>query len=110
MGKLEIEHLIPLAKGGTDDEINLWLACRLCNAYKGIQTDAIDPLTGASVSLFNPRLQVWHEHFSWSSEGVAVMGKTACGRATVAALQLNNDLAILVRGHWVNAGWHPPQD
>jgi len=28
---LEIEHIIPKAGGGTDDEDNLWLACRLCN-------------------------------------------------------------------------------
>ncbi|WP_260441293.1 HNH endonuclease [Microcystis sp. M31BS1] len=35
---LEIEHIIPKAKGGSDDEYNLWLACRLCNGYKGRQT------------------------------------------------------------------------
>jgi NADH:ubiquinone oxidoreductase subunit F (NADH-binding) len=28
--QLEIEHIIPKAKGGTDDEENLWLACRSC--------------------------------------------------------------------------------
>ena len=38
LGKLEIEHIIPVTKGGTDNDENLWLACRLCNAYKGIQT------------------------------------------------------------------------
>ena len=25
--RLEIEHIIPLVKGGTGDESNLWLAC-----------------------------------------------------------------------------------
>jgi len=34
MGKLEIEHLLPLAEGGTDEEENLWLACRDCNSFK----------------------------------------------------------------------------
>jgi len=29
LGVLEIEHIIPKAKGGTDEEENLWLACRL---------------------------------------------------------------------------------
>jgi len=28
---LEIEHLQPIADGGTNDEVNLWLACRNCN-------------------------------------------------------------------------------
>jgi len=33
---LEIEHLIPKSKEGTNDELNLWLACRSCNLYKGV--------------------------------------------------------------------------
>src|SRR5262249_54784110 len=27
---LEIEHIVPTAHGGTDEEENLWLACRMC--------------------------------------------------------------------------------
>lgn len=54
-GLLEIEHLLPTAKGGDDDEENLWLACRLCNGYKSVQTEASDPKTGEIVLLFNPR-------------------------------------------------------
>ena len=38
MGILEIEHIIPRVQGGSDDESNLWLACSLCNRYKGAQT------------------------------------------------------------------------
>ncbi|MCY7332966.1 MAG: HNH endonuclease [Pseudanabaena sp. CAN_BIN31] len=39
MGILEIDHIIAKATGGTDDEKNLWLACRLCNNFKApIQT------------------------------------------------------------------------
>ncbi|WP_416675394.1 HNH endonuclease [Egbenema bharatensis] len=40
MGVLEIEYIIPKAVGGSDDEENLWLACRLWNSYKGVQTHA----------------------------------------------------------------------
>ena len=50
---LEIEHIIPSGAGGTDDEENLWLACRSCNPAKGIQTQALDPLTNQNVKLFN---------------------------------------------------------
>ena len=39
---LEVDHLLPIAEGGTDDEENLWLACPLCNSYKGKQTHVID--------------------------------------------------------------------
>ncbi|BAZ03268.1 HNH endonuclease (plasmid) [Tolypothrix tenuis PCC 7101] len=110
LGILEIEHIIPTAKGGTNEEENLWLACRLCNSYKGVQTEAVDPLTGRTVKLFNPRQQKWSQHFQWSEDGSQIIGCTACGRATVVALQLNNIIAVTVRQQWVIAGWHPPQD
>jgi hypothetical protein len=104
---LEIEHLRPTAKGGSDTETNLWLACRLCNGTKGVQTEALDPLTRRTVSLFNPRAQVWSEHFRWKDAGVMVVGKTACGRATVHALQLNNEILVNVRRRWAAVGWFP---
>jgi 5-methylcytosine-specific restriction endonuclease McrA len=63
LGVLEIEHIVPLARGGTNEETNLWLSCSLCNRYKATQIDAIDPLTSATVSLFNPRKDEWHGHF-----------------------------------------------
>jgi 5-methylcytosine-specific restriction endonuclease McrA len=46
MARLEIEHIIPLARGGTDDESNLWLACPLCNGHKSDKIEALDPQTG----------------------------------------------------------------
>ena len=110
LGILEIDHIIPQAKGGTDDPDNLWLACRLCNSYKGIQTTALDPNTGKTDQLFNPRQQQWTQHFQWSSNGTQIEGKTAIGRATVNALQLNNFIAVTVREQWVQAGWHPPSN
>ena len=107
LGLLEIEHLFPRAKGGTDEEDNLWLACRLCNGFKAVQTEGPDPDGGQEVRLFNPRRQQWKEHFRWSEDGTRIMGITACGRATVLALQLNNWIAVMVRREWVAAGWHP---
>jgi hypothetical protein len=110
LGILEIDHIIPKAVGGTDNEENLWLACSLCNNYKGIQTDALDPVTQTRFTLFNPRTQQWSEHFAWSEEGTEIRGVTDCGRATVTALQLNNNIAVTVRRQWVSAGWHPPTE
>ena len=110
MQVLEIEHIIPKAAGGTDDEDNLWLACRLCNNAKGIQTHTYDPDTGRSRPLFNPRKQRWSRHFFWADNGVRVVGRTVCGRATIVALNLNNEIALVVRQNWVKAGWHPPED
>jgi len=36
MARLEVEHVIPKARGGTDDDSNLWLSCPLCNRHEGI--------------------------------------------------------------------------
>jgi HNH endonuclease len=110
LGFLEIEHIIPKARGGTDDEQNLWLACRLCNHYKGAETHGRDPLTGRRVRLFNPRRQQWSRHLRWSDGGLQVVGRTACGRATVVAVHLNNLIARMVRSKWIEAGWHPPTE
>lgn len=56
--QMQIEHIIPRARGGNSDEVNLWLACAWCNSYKGTSTHAADPLSGNQVPLFNPRTQI----------------------------------------------------
>ena len=107
---LELEHIIPTAVNGTDDEENLWLSCTACNRYKGTQIKARDPSTGRLVRLFNPRRQKWIRHFCWSEDGTEIIGLTACGRATVEALKLNNKLAKQARAIWRDAGIHPPKN
>jgi hypothetical protein len=111
MARLEIEHIVPLAKGGTDVESNLWLACPFCNGHKGDKTSAIDPITRQSVALFNPRTQHWFDHLHSIENGLYIIGLTSIGRATVDALHLSdNPEALTVRRYWVVAGWHPPVD
>lgn len=102
---MHVEHIVPVAAGGTSTEENLWLACLLCNGYKGSQ---VDPVTKERVPLFNPRRQRWHEHFQWSTDGIEIVGQTAIERATVVALKLNNEYLTRARRRWVMAGWHPP--
>lgn len=106
---LELEHLVPLAVGGTDDESNLWLACPICNGHKSSKTTGTDPVTHQSLPLFHPRTQNWFEHFAWSADGLRIVGLTPTGRGTVVALHLDSDpIALVVRSYWVSAGWHPP--
>ncbi|MEM9161582.1 MAG: HNH endonuclease signature motif containing protein [Cyanobacteria bacterium P01_F01_bin.4] len=110
MARLEIEHIVPISKGGSSHEENLWLACPICNRHKSDKTEAVDPQTGKLNKLFNPRTQDWIENFDWTDDGLRVIGKTPTGRATVNALNLDCDPdAIKVRSYWVLAGWHPPK-
>jgi 5-methylcytosine-specific restriction endonuclease McrA len=76
MARLEIEHIIPVAKGGDRSESNLWLSCPLCNRFKSHHISARDPDADTEVPLFNPRTQRWSEHFRWSEDGTRVIGLT----------------------------------
>ncbi len=105
----EIEHFLPIAEGGTNDEENLWLACRVCNSFKHAKTFATDPQTNKKTTFYNPRKQVWAEHFEFSDDKTEIIGKTACGRTTVIALKLNNSLSVKMRRLWVGVGWFPPK-
>ena len=73
---LAIDHIVPTAKGGATERDNLWLPCRPCNEFKGIETHALDPQTGDWAALFNPRQQTWTDHFAWGSNGTQVLGLT----------------------------------
>jgi 5-methylcytosine-specific restriction endonuclease McrA len=107
---MEIDHIIPWAEGGPTVEENLWLVCTGCNKRKGNRIAALDPETGRLVSLFDPRRNVWQEHFVWSTDGTLVAGLTPVGRVTVEALRLNRPELVRARRRWVTVGWHPPAD
>lgn len=105
---LSFDHILPRSKGGTTIFENVCLACRPCNEFKSDQTEALDPLTGKTALLFNPRQQHWNDYFSWSTDGTRVEGLTPVGRATVLALQMNHATIVVARKRWVSGGWHPP--
>ncbi|MEL6249787.1 MAG: HNH endonuclease [Cyanobacteria bacterium J06648_16] len=70
MARLEIEHILPISRGGGSDLGNLWLACPICNRYKSNKTEATEPETDRFVPLFNPRCQQWIDHFTWTDDGL----------------------------------------
>jgi HNH endonuclease len=105
-----VEHIIPLAKNGTDSLDNLALACFHCNRKKSDRTTAIDEISGEEVPLFNPRQESWQTHFIWSADGLFIIGLTPIGRATVAALALNRPRVINIRSADQSVGRHPPAD
>ena len=73
----EVEHIIPLYRGGTNDQTNLALACRACNLRKGISINGIDPESKTETSLFHPRQDNWNEHFQIETETGKINGKTS---------------------------------
>jgi hypothetical protein len=94
------DHILPTARGGLTRLDNLCLACPHCNLHKGDQTAARDARTKQLSPLFNPRTQRWNAHFRWSVDYRRLIGRTAAGRATVAALDFNTPLHMRARQMW----------
>jgi 5-methylcytosine-specific restriction endonuclease McrA len=87
--RFQIDHIIAIAHGGSDENDNLCLSCYPCNAFKGTNIAAIDPQTGNATRLFNPRLQEWNDHFRLNNDAT-INGITPEGRTTVAVLRMND--------------------
>ena len=105
-----IDHIIPLAEGGSNDLSNLALACFHCNRRKGRNQEAIDPESGQVVPLFHPRRDRWRQHFCWSEDYLHLIGITPIGRATIKALVLNRERIVAIRSADYQVGRHPPPE
>ena len=105
-----VDHIWPQLLAGDDEINNLAMAYQGCNTKKYNKTVAIDPVTGVEVSLFPPRQQGWIAYFVWSEDELTIIGLTATGRATIAALNLNRQSVVNLRRVLIPTGWHPPQD
>jgi hypothetical protein len=104
-----VDHIQPIASGGQTTLENLACACNNCNTRKLDATLVADPETGVLVPLFNPRTDDWRTHFTWSTDTLRIIPRTAIGRATEARLQLNRQGAINVRRGLLSLGeTHPP--
>lgn len=84
----EVDHVIAAKHGGQIEAENLAFACWRCNRHKGSDLGSFDPQTQTFSLLFNPRQQVWTEHFAFQEE--QMIGLTPEGRTTVSLLQLNS--------------------
>ncbi|MEJ7616626.1 MAG: HNH endonuclease signature motif containing protein [Pyrinomonadaceae bacterium] len=91
----EIDHVVAEKHDGTTEPDNLALTCWRCNRHKGSDLGSFDPQTQIFSLLFNPRRQVWTEHFIFQGEQIA--GLTPEGRTTVNLLRLNSDERLAER-------------
>jgi hypothetical protein len=94
-----VEHIVSRQHGGTDDPGGLALACDRCNAYKGPNLMSIDPDTRTVVALFNPREDLWSDHFVIRRGHIAGLTPTGC--ATVRLLNMNAPRRVELRGEWL---------
>ena len=97
----EVEHLVPQSRGCSDDLDNLALSCHACNRFKSDFVVGFDTITQQEVILFNPRTDLWDEHFAADLSTAEIIGKTQTGRATVLRLQMNRLHQVNARRHWI---------
>jgi uncharacterized protein (TIGR02646 family) len=91
-----VDHILPRSQGGPTELMNLALACVSCSLRKSARTSAVDPKTGNTAALFNPRTDDWSEHFDFTVTW-KVRGRTDTGRATIEALGMNRNAIVLIR-------------
>lgn len=83
-----VDHIVARVHGGTDDLDNICWSCTQCNLHKSSNIASVDPESGQRVDLFNPRSDVWNEHFGIGPDA-RMVGLTPKGRATVRLLDMN---------------------
>lgn len=103
-----VEHIIPRVRKGSDSLFNLAYSCLACNNHKYTHIEAADPVSGISVPLYNPRIDVWEDHFCWSDGYALLTGITPKGRATIEKLRLNRASVVNLRVVLAAIGKHPP--
>jgi len=104
----EIDHIVAQKHGGLSHADNLACACWRCNRHKGTDLISIDPDTGFVVSIFNPRTQLWTEHFRL--DDAWIIPTSAEGRATAALLQFNQPARLSERTGMIAKGQYPPRE
>lgn len=100
--KHEPDHIISKKHGGSNLLENLALACFSCNRHKGTDIASYDDLTGKLTAFFNPRTQIWAEHFQM--QNAEIIGITPEARVVIKILQLNDTERIEKRQMLIELG------
>lgn len=103
----QFDHIISLKHGGLTTEDNLAYACVFCNLNKGTDLGFIVWGTGNLVRFFNPRRDLWADHFRFNEDEGAIEPLTEIGEVTARILEFNGSDRIAERQLFVEAGSYP---
>jgi hypothetical protein len=92
-----VEHVLPMALGGTTTLDNLAFSCSGCNLAKGKRVAG-----RAADRIFNPRahepwLLGWYLHFELNDASGLIVPRTATGKATIETLNMNAPQRVFAR-------------
>ena len=101
----EVDHVLSRKHGGQTALENLAYACFHCNRHKGADLGSVSLRTGDLTRFFNPRVDVWKEHFAWSGNRIEPL--TDIGEVTARLFDFNHPERIAFRALLAEAGRYP---
>ena len=101
----EVDHIISEKHGGPTDANNLAYACAVCNRAKGSDIGSIVWRTETFSRFFNPRRDLWAEHFAL--DRVTIVTLTDLGEVTARILGFNQNDRMLERQALQAVGRYP---
>jgi len=101
----EVDHIISEKHSGPTEADNLAYACAFCNRAKGSDIGSILWDTGTFCRFFNPRTDLWSEHFAL--EDMRIIALSDVGEVTVRILDFNNSERLLEREAFTAMGRYP---
>lgn len=90
----QIDHIRSEKHGGATEADNLAYACPFCNRNKGSDV-ASYAQDGHLVRFFNPRIDLWSDHFQL--DGITIIPLTDIGEVTAKILNFNHVERLLER-------------
>ena len=99
----QIEHIISIKHGGTNDLENLAYCCPECNYQKGSDIGTI--VNGNLTPFFNPRNDIWEAHFK-ILDG-EIVGITKIGTGTTKILKFNQIYRLIFRKQLISFDLFP---
>lgn len=99
----EIDHIRSLKHRGHMELRNLALACQPCNRGKGSDLGSISERSGALVRFFDPRIDIWREHFLINSVA-EIEALSDIGEVTALILGFNASERIAERKGLIEMG------
>lgn len=102
----QVDHIISLKHGGETSLDNLAYACPICNRAKGSDLGTILIKGGPIVRFFNPRTDVWTDHFRIREDGL-LLPNSSEGEATIKILNMNHLDSLIERALLLSLGLFP---
>ena len=103
----QVDHIISVKHGGDTTPENLCYACIFCNLQKGTDLGSINWRNGELVRFFNPRRDLWREHFQL--KGTIIQPTTEIGEVTARILDFNSEDRILERQMLIENNRYPSE-